>query len=1070
MFVARRLVAVIVATGMVVGLVFAAVRGDDKEPPPDAKGALRDGFEERQPIWLREYSDATVNLIAHERSNRAAHGGRLSERFQFEAGGGSRFFVSYATPHIPVSDDLNVVLYVRSNRAGIQIFLRIVLPADVDPVSKTPSFILVPGPIFDQVDRWQRLEMSHIGPAIEQQVRVKRTEVQRAVSLEGAYIERVLVNLMGDPGQTEVFLDDLEISPVARDLLPGQPGAKDKGRARAADAPLADGADAAGDHRAHYPPFRLERNFLEKLAAGPRYVPWFPTAIDAPGADVAKLRGAGFDTLFENVKADPARLQDALRRGFMFIPRVSPVTAEDTTQRLLDEIAAFPHRQAVTFWYLGDRLGRDRELAARETELARTRRALAALRKLDGNDSHLGLASVEGDLRLFARAPVGLDTIAIRPRFWGSGVGLLENFLYLIQRRESTVGSNLGALFWAWIPAAAPAGVSRNIWGDDTPPESAWTSPPVQPAQLRLMTYLALSAGYRGLVFEADAGLTRNAGEILRIEMSFLNLEIDLFEDILASNDGAIPTYPVNDPNPPVIPPNATNQRRQKKVKELPPRPGMLAAAIPLRERKGVVLFVGEYADMAQYQPPQMAADKVRLTPVLPQGSQVFEVSPGEVKVLTPTREAGGREFFIQEFDTTSLLLCTTDLNLYQRVQAQVDSVRPRAVPMAIRQAELLLEEVTEVHRRLEADGHQIRSDAELKMRRKAGIETRPPDAKDLLAKAEEYIKSARDAYEREDYAWAWAEARRASRPLRVLMHGHWTQANAALVEAAGKMYPKRPKPAPGERKPPPDPPLLVPPVACPPCISFYTLPEAYIWADWIKGRQGFGFGPNRVPSGSFDDEGEISAAGWANIGRQVEGITTKISTVRSEDTEPKEPWMFGFDPEREAENKVIKLTVAPEDPTQLDTTLPPVLDFPVAAIRSPEIRVEANNLIRISVLVKRPYRSSPGVGGVIVRDTIGGEQFQFSTTAEVARFSRVVLYRKAPANGTFSVTLGLAGYQDVYFDDFRVEVIEEGERPIGPGIAQSRRRSTQSGAPPLPDPNLPASASRPVDGRRQQR
>ncbi len=51
-----------------------------------------------------------------------------------------------------------------------------------------------------------------------------------------------------------------------------------------------------------------------------------------------------------------------------------------------------------------------------------------------------------------------------------------------------------------------------------------------------------------------------------------------------------------------------------------------------------------------------------------------------------------------------------------------------------------MLEEVKEVHRRLEADGHQIRSDEELKNRRKAGIETRPPDAKDLLAKAEEYI------------------------------------------------------------------------------------------------------------------------------------------------------------------------------------------------------------------------------------------------------------------------------------------------------------------------------------------
>ncbi|HKI16563.1 MAG TPA: hypothetical protein VKA15_01725, partial [Isosphaeraceae bacterium] len=536
MFVARRLVEVIVAAGMIVGLVLASDRGDDKEPAPDAKGALRDGFEETQPIWLREYSDATVNLIAHERSQRAAHGGRLSERFQFEAGNGSRFFVSYATPHIPVTDDLNVVLHVRSSRAGIQIFLRVVLPADVDPETKAPTFILVPGPIFDQVDRWQRLEMSHIRPAIEQQARVKRTEVRRAVSLEGAYVELVLVNLMGGPGPSEVFLDDIEISPISRDLLAAWTKGKDSVKGKTADAPPVDGAGVGGDHRANYPPLRLERNLLERLTAGPRFIPWFPTAIDAPGADVAKLRGAGNDILVDDVKADPDRLQEAVKRGFMLIPRVSNVATEEGSQHLLDEIAAFPQRPAVAFWYLGDRLGNHRETAAREVELARTRSALAALRKLDDTDSRLALASVVGDLRLFSRAPVGLDMIAIKPRLWSSSESLLENYSYLLQRREATVGSNLGALFWAWIPAVAPAGVARNIWGDDTPPDSAWAVPPIQPAQLRLMTYLALSAGYRGLIFQGDASLTGKAGEALRIEMSFLNLEIDLFEDILAQN------------------------------------------------------------------------------------------------------------------------------------------------------------------------------------------------------------------------------------------------------------------------------------------------------------------------------------------------------------------------------------------------------------------------------------------------------------------------------------------------------------------------------------------------------
>ncbi len=104
----------------------------------------------------------------------------------------------------------------------------------------------------------------------------------------------------------------------------------------------------------------------------------------------------------------------------------------------------------------------------------------------------------------------------------------------------------------------------------------------------------------------------------------------------------------------------------------------------------------------------------------------------------------GGIQFIIDELDTTRLILCTTDLGIYERMQAAVERVRPRAVPLAIRQAELQLAAVQEIHARLEADGHGIRTDVDLKLRRQAGIETLPPDAKDLLDKAEADIKSAR--------------------------------------------------------------------------------------------------------------------------------------------------------------------------------------------------------------------------------------------------------------------------------------------------------------------------------------
>ena len=1070
MWVARPFFQVLVAAGILVGFIVASNGGEDK--PLADTGILRDGFETGPTIWQREYSDTTVNLLEQDRSDRAVHGGLLSEHFHFNAGPGSQFFVSYALPRIPVSEDLSVTLQVRSNRGGVQIFGRVVLPSDVDPETKAPSYVMVPGTIFDQIDRWQRIELVQMLPTIERQARVLRASTRRPVRLDGAYLEKIVVNLLAGAGESEVFLDDLEIKPVPKDIL-ARPSTPEPS-ANAAKVPsFKDGGPP--EERLAAGRVRLSRNILEKLGDDQRFHGWIPTAIDARGAAPAKLRQAGFDVFVDDRDTAPERIKSAVDRGFLLMSRLDGATDAAGPDRLLEQISNHPQRPSVAFWHLGDRLGRNREIKTREVELERFRATLAAVRERD-EVSHLLTGTVEGEIPAYTRTPTGLDMIGIQPRFWGTSQSFLETFQYLLQRKRLTVRSNVGGLFWAWIPATAPPEVVRNIWGEDSLP--AWGKPPVQPEQLRLMTYLALAAGYRGIAFVGDEDLTRPAGEALLIEMHFLNLEIDLCEEIIAASpDVKSSLLPVFPPPLPDVPTNATQQpsKRQKSVPELPPKPGMGAGTIVMGERKGSLLLVGDFADTAQFQPPQMAADKVMITPILPVGTQGFEISPGEVKVLEPKRVPGGTQFILDEFDTTRLVLCTTDMGIYERMRATVERIRPRAIPLAIRQAELQLAAVKEIHNRLEADGHEIRTDVDLKQRRQAGIETKPPDAKDLLDKAEANIKSARDALEREDYAWAWAEARRARRPLRLLMHGHWLQAYTALTKAAGSINPKRPTPAPGMPKLPPQPGVLVTPISCPPCISFFTLPEVYIWTDWIKGRPGYRFGRNLVPSGNFDDPDAIVNSDWHNMSYQAEGIVGKIQTVpRSEANgttgKPKTPSADELSPDNSSSNRVIKMVVSPEKPEDIDLMVP-FLDFPAAAIRSPPIRVEANNLIRISVLVRRAVRSEPGLGGIIVRDSIGGEQFQFRTSVAIPAFTRVVLFRKAPASGKFNVTLGLAGFGEAYFDDLRVEVIEEAPlrelEPDDQELAQGRQRSR---APGLPDPTLPAAAARSTDSRRQQR
>ena len=1082
MLASRRHAVILAVALMTAGL--AAVRGGPQEKAPQEKDPaesdfIRDGFEAERTTWQQEYTDTTVRLLAHERSDRAAHGGRTSERFRFEAGVGSRFFVSQALPKIPVTEDLGVSLYIRSNRPGAQVFGWVVLPEDIDPETRAPSFVLLPGSVFGRADRWEKLELSEMLPAIEEQARVLRASTRRPVSARGAYLERVVVNLMGGMGETDAFLDDLQVGPVPQAVaaawIAGHSASPAEGQAAGAQVRKAGEVKDQGE--VALPRIQLARGRFERLIEGQRYVPWFPTAIDAPGADPATLRRYGFDVLVTGPDPDVKRIRPLVDgdKPMFLLPRLSDAAEEGGPQRALREISEYPLPKSVMLWSIGEHLGRPREASARRQEVDRIREVLGPLGESQ-DVPRLSTATVDGEFRLYSRPPGNLDVIGLDLPIWGTSRTLTDGLTYIKQRRDLIARMSLEALFWAWLPATTPPEVVRNIWGtDDVPP---WGNPPVLPEQLRLMTYMALAGGCRGITFVGDANLTRPAGEPLLIEMGFLNAEIDLFEGLLAGNIRRIAEYPVFDPDPPDRPnmPN-TNQKRMPLIKEFSGKPGLFAAAIPLAGSKGSLLLVADFQGEAQWQPNQMAYHDLVISARLPQSVQFLEVSPGEARFLEPKpddRIPGGTRVTIPDFGVTTMILCTTDMALCERIQKNVQRIRPLAVQWAIRQAELEFALARDGHERLKADGHLINNEEQLEQRRARGIEGRPTDADDLFVKAEEFIKSARAAYEGQDYATAWAEARRASRPLRTVMFGYWIQAFGEFAKAVDEsFYGKKVKYTPGEIRPFPNPPILINGSSCPAAISFYTLPQMHIWKDWIKGMTGYRFGPNRVPSGSFDEPRTVLSSGWTDVSHQYEGIVKKITVPRKQRTPVKKRQEsvkkaatkskkadVRYEEERIDENDhVLMMSVAAEDPKKVDE-LDPYIDEPVAAVLSPAVRVAANNMIRISVLIQQPIASAAGKGGVIVRDSIGGEQFQFRTAGPIPGFHRLVLYRKAPADGVVRVMLGLAGYGEVLFDDFRVQVIEEEGAgvPVESGFA--RDEPPTGAAPRTPDPRMPAAAA----------
>lgn len=1038
-------------------LVGVAVSVGGAEAPP-ASTRLHDGFESDRPVWRQEATDATIQLIAHDRSKRAAYEGKVSEHFHFAAGPGSQFYYSYPLAKIPVTQDLQARISVRSSRAGVQIYGRVILPADTDPDTGQPSFVLVPGPVYENADRWQRIGLVDLLIAVERQARVIRASTKRPVSIEGAYLDRLVVNLYSGPGETEVYIDDLNVAPVPAEAA--QP--KD---ATDAAAPRVIENKPARTSSSGQAIVRNDRGQLKREG-----FPWVFLAVHAPGADVAALRRAGFSVLADKLRADPKRWEAAVKSGFLLMPDLSDrLGVPPDPDKAARAMSSFPYRDSVAFWNIGEMLGSSPRLEDRDREIARVREVVETIRELKGDGSKLLTATVAGDFPQFARPPRNLDLVGTRPNSWGGAQRPFDTYIYLKQRRDITMQANPGALFWTWIPTTVSPEIQTAIWGANEPPD--WGVPQVQPEQIRMQTYLALAAGYRGIGFLADEHLTEPLGRgrtsratttsrALYNEMALLNEEIDLVGAILALASQPIPFDPTYPPDPPPLPDPGKIRvgQRVKPPAEFGPHPDIRAASIELPiingTHKGTLLLVTSTANGAQCQPPQMAERKLNVRAVTRDATLVYEINPGGVSVIDHDdikREPGGTRITLNDFYCTSLILATTEPAFAEQIEARLRPARPLAVQLAIEQAELQLRWVREVHQQIEYAGYTLRQ----------------ANPKQLLEQAEEYLKQAMASRDREEYADAWRQARHVGHPLRILMRTHWDQAYEQILKAS--IPPDHPDTSAAIRsrrtsltdaqrfkfdrereKDSSLAPLLVRHWSAPPAIAFNTLPALYLY--WIPRMKGHSFvqgGKNLIPTGSFDSPETLRDVGWINDSYEYDGIVGKVSTKP--------------DPARPGKS-FLKLTVEPADPKGLDK-LPPFLDFPAAGVRTPPVRVRAKDFLRISVLVKRPVESVAGMGGIVIRDSIGGEALQFRFSDPSPEWQRVVIYREAPADGTITVSLGLAGYakdkvDEAYFDDFRIEVLSDPPLATPPDIA--------GGAPRRANP--PATAARPGRPTRTER
>jgi hypothetical protein len=575
---------------------------------------------------------------------------------------------------------------------------------------------------------WQKLQLrsDNRGPVklLKDEQQMLRSRLQRDVNMADAYIDRVILNMYTGPGVTEVWIDDLDIGPVIEPKKDARPAGRMTAMSKSASPPGAANPSMTSPVRPVPPSVPKAAVVPVEFNRGQFRVdrkPFFFRAVHYTDTPVHPLKLAGLNALFID-RVDPALCDEAAREGLWLVPVIA---ANGDAAATAQAVRTFPAEDAVLFRHLGD----DHTTAQVDAVM----RTVQAVRAADPQrpiaadvwDGAWGY-SVNVDLVSAHRFPLMTSLSLTGYRDW------------LVQRKALA----RSPFFWTWVQTHLPDWYISSVL-----PESAtggFTGPiGPQAEQIRLLTYIALAAGCKGIGYWSDRYLAdTHQGRDRLLCLALLNQEIQMLEPLLFG----VATAP------------SLNDWIDTSV------PDVKAAV--LRSERGVLVLPMWLGKGAQFVPGQSAAPRLTLTvPQVPAGALAWVVSPGEVMSLPIERVAGGTRVTLPEFDTTAAIVFTTDTSPTGIIVRWQEQSR-RMVKLAAQYSyDLAKEEIAKVEK----------VEAEL------ALIAPMTEAATLLARARQSLQDAQAKWNAEDFRGAYKDAQRALRPLRILMRAHWEQANKSL-------------------------------------------------------------------------------------------------------------------------------------------------------------------------------------------------------------------------------------------------------------------------------------------------
>ena len=686
-----------------------------------------EGFEGGEPSWRPAGSDAHFRVLLHERVQNEAFTGEACERLAISAAGGTYVYFGHDVGRASVIDELLPSVRIKSDRGGLQILARVVLPRTTDPQTGQPLSTLVRGSSYTTVGHWDQLRVDGVPQRLARQTRVLRARLGPHVDPREAYVDCILLNVYGGPSVTNVWIDDLDIGgyvesqPAGRNATAGEPSADRAVSPRLASTAGLIGRSSAGPGSRAARRIELDGSVL--LADGQRL---FPRVIQYQGEPLELLKRLGFNAVWLEQLPGPEILDEAARLGLWLVcppPRPTQPAAPNGIGISLSPIGAEYDR--VLAWDLGQGLsGQD---------LAATKRWAEQVSAADRERGRPLICRPHSDLRKYSRYDVDLLLIGRSPL--GSSLELADYGEWLRQRPRL---ARPGTPIWTTVQTQPDPRLYAQWSGlaqGGSPP------PAVSSEQIRLLVYLAIHAGSRGLLFESHSSLEAADADTQRraLALELLNLELVMIEPWLTGGS-FVTTIRAREPH--------------------------VVGAV-LRTDRARLLVPIWLAPGAQFVSGQSAANDVSfVVPGVPESNNAYLLIPGALKRLRSERVTGGTRVTLDEFGLTSLVLFTQDALVISRVSQRAAQIRRRAAQLQRDLAVARLQAVEQVLRRWSA-----------------GTAGRP-QAAGRLALAREGIQWADRFLASPDYPNAYQHAQRAMRPLRILEREYWEAAVGLLPSA----------------------------------------------------------------------------------------------------------------------------------------------------------------------------------------------------------------------------------------------------------------------------------------------